>query len=104
MGERSERVIESSECDRGTARQRGRRNGHRGEARAFGFQVWNTLKKPISAPRCLGWRATSRSAASDFSVSMSLFQPHLATKHAIHKNEVAESEAHSQPPPNEPHA
>src|ERR1700686_1822138 len=31
-------------------------------------------------------------------------QPHFATKHAIHKNEVAESEAHPQPPPNEPHA
>jgi hypothetical protein len=35
---------------------------------------------------------------------MPLFQPHFATKHAIHKNEVAESEAHPQPPPNEPDA
>ena len=39
-----------------------------------------------------------------FSVSVPLFRPHLATKHAIHKNEVAESEAHPQRPPNKPHS
>jgi hypothetical protein len=39
-----------------------------------------------------------------FLVFIPLFQPHLATKHAIHKNEVAESEAHPQRPPNKPHS
>src|SRR5216683_934764 len=39
-----------------------------------------------------------------FLVSIPLFRPHLATKHAIHKNEVAESEAHPQRPPNKPHS
>lgn len=37
-------------------------------------------------------------------VSIPPFRPHLATKHAIHKNEVAESEAHPQRPPNKPHS
>ena len=39
-----------------------------------------------------------------FLVSIPLFRPHLATKHAIHKNEVAESEAHPQRPPNKPYS
>jgi hypothetical protein len=39
-----------------------------------------------------------------FLVSIPLFRPHLATKHAIHKNEVAESKAHPQRPPNKPHS
>jgi len=39
-----------------------------------------------------------------FLVSIPLFRSHLATKHAIHKNEVAESEAHPQRPPNKPHS
>ena len=49
-------------------------------------------------------KSVSRRAASDCSVSMSLFRPHFAAKHAIHKNEVPESEAHPQSPPNEPHS
>src|SRR5258708_1464867 len=41
---------------------------------------------------------TGNYRTSDFSVSMPIFQPHLATKHAIHKNEEAEGGENPKPP------
>jgi hypothetical protein len=49
-------------------------------------------------------RRNPNSLSGVFLVSIPLFRPHLAAKHAIHKNEVAGSEAHPQRPPNKPHS
>jgi hypothetical protein len=68
--------------------------GDAGSATQMGPDVLRTQSRVSSATL----------SGSDFSVSMPLFRPHLATKHAIHKNEVAESEAHPQCPPNQPHS
>ena len=40
------------------------RNVHVGEVRVFESSLGSTLKQPISAPRCWGSRATSRSVSA----------------------------------------
>ena len=75
------------------------------EARLFAADIIGHLVGMQISRTHARWHSSAiLTPAFDFSMSMLLFQPHLATKHSIHKNEVAESEAHPQPPPNEPNA
>jgi hypothetical protein len=55
-------------------------------------------------PMCLLLQALGLQCCPNLSVSVPLLQPNFATKHAIYKNEVAESQAHSQAPPDQPDA